>query len=202
MGDYEDGLLAAAIQSLSGPIYPISVAANLVPKAPGLYAVHAVPKTWAALGLDLRGTPLYVGKAENSLVSRDLRAHFALDPGSAPTTGSSTLRRSLAALLREPLSLRAVPRNRDRPERFDKFALESEAAELRLTDWMHAHLTLAFWPKPTGLRGKLKGMEARLLDHWDPPINIQGSPTKLPRLVDARTVMREEARDWALENGH
>ncbi|MGW3547006.1 GIY-YIG nuclease family protein [Janibacter hoylei] len=55
--------------------------------------------------------PLYIGKAERSLVSRDLQTHFT-----SGKTGQSSLRRSLAALLRVELDLTAQPRNPSRPD--------------------------------------------------------------------------------------
>lgn len=68
---------------------------------PGLYAVYASASTWHDLGLgkppDSR--PLYVGKAENTLAARDVEGHFGMAKRAAQSpTGSSTLRRSPAAL--------------------------------------------------------------------------------------------------------
>lgn len=80
-----------------------------VPARPGLYAIYGGAETWSELGLgdppDER--PLYVGKAEDSLVTRHVSTHFGND-----RTGSSTVRRSFAALLGKPLRLSALPRTR------------------------------------------------------------------------------------------
>lgn len=105
---------------LSGCGHEIGVAENHIPRAAGLYAVHADPETRKVLGLAEReaGVPLYVGKSEYDLLARDLNTHFAVGRGTKSTTGSSTVRRSLAALLREPLELRAVPRDKSKPNRF------------------------------------------------------------------------------------
>jgi hypothetical protein len=89
--------VAIALKALLGPGVPFAEAAARVPPRPGLYAIFAGPTAWIELGL---GTPpaqrpLYVGKAEQSLLGRDVRQHF-----SDGKTGSSTLRRSVAALLR------------------------------------------------------------------------------------------------------
>ena len=105
-------LASQAVDSLSGTHYAIADAIDQVPWKPGLYAVYADRETWEELNLEIReGGPLYVGKAEQSLQSRDIRTHFATGH-----TGSSTVRRSFAALLRNPLGLRGVPRNMERPE--------------------------------------------------------------------------------------
>ena len=75
---------------------PLAGAEDRVPGRPGLYAIYGDATTWEELGL---GQPsddraLYVGKAEDSLVSRDLKTHFG-----DGRTGQSTVRRSFAALL-------------------------------------------------------------------------------------------------------
>jgi hypothetical protein len=80
---------------------------------PGLYAFYASPSTWAELALSEPGDgrPLYVGKAESTLASRDVAGHFAIgERGIQSPTGSSTLRRSLAALLAPARRYRGVPR--------------------------------------------------------------------------------------------
>ncbi len=79
--------------------------------SPGLYALHTERSAWKELGLQPRdgGLPVYVGKAEGTLLERDIGTHFACGE-----TGRSTVRRSLAALLRERLDLRPVRRGDDR----------------------------------------------------------------------------------------
>lgn len=202
VADCGKDLLDEVIRFLSGNMYPIAGAGDFLSDSPGLYAIHASADVWKVLGLAHRaGLPLYVGKAEDSLIARDLKTHFAVDPEAAPKTGSSTVRRSFAALLREPLKLQGVPRNKLRPGYFANYGLESEA-DRRLTEWMQAHLVLACWPQPPGLKCKLADVEKAVLRKWDPPINLQNSPTKLPHLVAARAVMKIEAREWAPKIGH
>lgn len=113
-------LLDEALARLAETGYPISSAEKFVPDAPGLYAIHAPSEAWNVLELEQRDAvvPLYVGKAEESLLDRDLKTHFAIGPSAAAKTGSSTVRRSFAALLRQTLDLHARPRNLNRPERF------------------------------------------------------------------------------------
>jgi hypothetical protein len=64
---------------------------------------------------------------------------------------------------------------------------------------MQTNLLLACWPKPADM-DPLAVVEKQVLKRWDPPINLQNSPTELPRLVAARAVMTAEARTWAQEN--
>src|SRR5436190_432225 len=103
--------VAAAHAALQQP-GPLDGAEARVPNRPGLYAIYGDAMTWAELqlGAPPDGRPLYLGKAEDSLVTRDLRTHFG-----DGRTGQSTLRRSLAALLHDTLHLSGMPRNPDKP---------------------------------------------------------------------------------------
>jgi hypothetical protein len=167
-----------------------------VPERPGLYAICAGPETGQELGLgdppDER--PLYIGKAEDSLVSRDFATHFGNG-----RTGSSTVRRSFAALLREPLELAARPRNPERPERFANFELSHEHDE-RLTAWMRKKLELAVWPKPDDFEFALARLEIALLAQLLPPLNLKDVSTPWNAQVKrARAVMATQARTWRSE---
>lgn len=172
-----------------GQHFAIAEAPRLVPAAPGLYAVHADPNVWHELGLGepVDDRPLYIGKAERSLASRDLGTHF-----STGRTGSSTLRRSLAALLVDDLDLRAVPRNSDKPERFANFGLEL-AGDQRLTDWMVERLSLAIWPSPPTVR--LGEIETAVLQRLRPPLNLSSVSTSWTATVRSRRArLAEQAR--------
>ncbi|MBS2034650.1 hypothetical protein JST97_06675 [bacterium] len=158
---------------------------------PGLYAIYGPPEAWLSLGLgpppDSR--PLYVGKAEMSLVKRDVHQHFRTGK-----TGSSTLRRSLAALLRRHLDLKAQPRNPKKPDHFSSYGLLPEGDQ-RLTTWMLDNLRLALWLRPN--RDELRPIEQTVLQHWLPPLNGQGVKTPWSgQLSAARKSMADEARAW------
>lgn len=94
------GLLEQALEALSRPGRRADDKEHLKSNGPGLYAIHGAPAVWEQLGLGAPpdGRPLYVGKAEHSLVDRDVKQHFGTG-----RTGSSTLRRSVAGLLRAHL---------------------------------------------------------------------------------------------------
>lgn len=193
-------LAAAAVAALTGERWAITDAAQNVPAHPGLYAIYGDEQAWRDLQLEpAPEAPLYVGKAEDSLVSRDLNGHFATNPNSAPRTGGSTVRRSFAALLREALDLRAVPRNLAKPERFDKYSL-AEGGDARLNEWMHARLMLAVWPAPAGMAVPLGDVETAIIVRFTPPINLDKNPGKLARLSRARAAMAAEAAAWRPES--
>jgi hypothetical protein len=170
---------------------PIAEAEDDVPRRPGLYAIHAATDTWVELGLgeppDER--PLYVGKAEASLVARDIDTHFG-----DGRTGWWTVRRSLAALLREPLELEGRPRNPAKPERPAHYGLSPEHDE-KLTAWMRERLALAVWPKPEDCEIALGEIEAALLQKLKPPLNLTGVSTPWTAQVKAtRKVMADQVR--------
>ncbi|MBK9033447.1 MAG: hypothetical protein IPL61_19640 [Myxococcales bacterium] len=158
-----------------------------MPNAAGLYALHGSIETWQLLGLGAApdARPLYVGKAERSLASRDLQTHFRTG-----STGQSTVRRSFAALLRDELPLRAVPRNANRPDaKPTHFGLD-RAADARLTAWMLDRLELAVWAKPADC-AKLSVVESEVIRRWGPPLNIQGNVGSpwIAKIRKARQIM-------------
>ncbi|MEV8272305.1 GIY-YIG nuclease family protein [Microbacterium sp. NPDC077184] len=184
-----------AISSLSGIRYSITDAPRHVPEKPGLYAVYGDDQAWDELGLEPNlDSPLYVGKAEDSLARRELRGHFAAGGGRAQT-GSSTVRRSFAALLRNRLGLRGVPRNANNPGHFSNYGL-AEGGDAALSTWMHERLTIAVWPAPASLDVPLATVEREVIRHWTPPINIAENPSPAPGLSAARAAMAAEARAW------
>jgi hypothetical protein len=192
-------LAADAINALTRERWAITDAVRHVPPLPGLYAIYGDAQAWRDLDLDgPADQPLYVGKAESSLVSRDLNSHFATNPKTKPRTGGSTVRRSFAALLRDPLDLQAVPRTLANPERFANYSL-ANGGDARLTDWMHARLTLAVWPAPMGLTITLGDVETSVIVHFTPPINLDKNPRKLARLSSARAEMAAQASSWRPE---
>jgi hypothetical protein len=185
-----DHMIAAALESLAGIRHAHSDAVKLVPKEPGLYAFYGDERAWAELGLGpaFDGQPLYVGKAERSLNGRDVGTHFA-----AGKTGSSTVRRSLAALLADELALVAVPRNLAKPDGSANFGLEA-SSEGRLSGWMERRLSLATWSKPESVN--LDEVETAVLRRLQPPLNLDkvGEPRR--RLREARKRMADTARAW------
>jgi hypothetical protein len=165
-----------------------------VPSRPGLYSIHAEGPVWHELGIgdppDSR--PLYLGKAEDSLLTRDVMTHFG-----DGRTGQSTVRRSLAALLHDTHGFRGIPRNPRNPGYFSCFGL-CEAQESELGAWMHERLKLAIWPKPSGCPYALKSIETAILVRLGPPLNLQDVVTPWTTQVRAaRAVMAAEARAWA-----
>jgi hypothetical protein len=165
-----------------------------LPDRPGLYAIHADAAVWKELqlGPPPDDRPLYVGKSESSLHGRDLRTHFA-----DGRTGSSTLRRSFAALLHDTLNLRGIPRNTADPGYYQNYGL-SPADDAKLTAWMRRNIRLSVWPSPDGV--VLTDLERQVLAALKPPLNLKDAVTPWSNFVAARRrVLAKEAASWANE---
>lgn len=187
-----DAVISGALESLAGLRNRHREAVKLVPNKPGLYAFYGDDEAWSQLELRpaLDAQPLYVGKAERSLNGRDVGTHFAVGK-----TGSSTVRRSLAALLVDSLALVAAPRNPAKPDGSANFGLDAKS-EVRLSEWMTQRLSLATWTKPDDV--SLDEMETQVLRRLRPPLNLDKVGEPRERLRQARKRMAEAARAWSL----
>jgi hypothetical protein len=180
--------LEDALRALGGPVLTFSEAQGLTPRKAGLYAFYGDEAAWADLGLMavFSEQPLYVGKAERSLNGRDVRTHFA-----SGKTGSSTVRRSLAALLADSLDLVPVPRNLSKSDGSANFGLTPESDD-RLSQWMAERLRLATWVKPEGV--DLNEVETAVALQFRPPLNLDKVGEPRARLREARKRMADTAR--------
>ena len=132
--------------------------ADLAPAIPlpGLYALFL---NRGVLGQILPGEDglLYIGMTDSSLEERNHLWHGS--------SGFSTLRRSLGAILRVELDLVPIPRSQGSSA--DKFKFTPDG-ELRLTKWMMAHLDYAF----VTLARDRPQLEKRLILDQRPPLNL------------------------------
>jgi len=136
----------------------------------GVYAFFLQPR---GLLLPIQPGPervLYVGVTKDGL---EVRNHFEIN------TGFSTLRRSLGAILRRELALRAVPRSggaKPNPSHY-MFAFDGEEIVSR---WMRANLLASFVP----IEGQdMEKLEAQLITDLQPPLNLTGWPNPQRALI-------------------
>lgn len=163
-----------------------------MPDAAGLYAIHGSDGVWEMLnaGEPVAHLPLYVGKAGDSLITRDLRTHFGNG-----RTGSATVRRIFAALLRVDLGVSGMQRNPSKPGHFSNYGL-SPSDDQRLTDWIRAHLEIAVWV--TDRSRQLRRLERCALRRLNPLLTIEGVVYRWKALVrSGRAVMAAEAGAWS-----
>lgn len=129
---------------------------------PGIYALFLTPGTALPDVATETSGLLYIGMTESSLVERNHLAHKA--------SGFSSPRRSLGALLKQKLDLRAVPRSLGlSASNISNFSFMPEG-ESRLTDWMMAHLSYGF----ATIQHDVKRVEGRLIAERRPPLNLKG----------------------------
>ncbi|MCL1816709.1 MAG: hypothetical protein FWG43_03805 [Clostridiales bacterium] len=127
---------------------------------------------------------VYIGKSKP-----DSSRHFI-----SGSTGTSTIRRSLAALLSPQLGLIPIPRSSDEADndRFDNYMLNPESED-KLTKWMRGKFTAAFYEIPENLAdATLKAM----VQYNVPMFNFQNNPENKygAEIKKYRRRLAEEAR--------
>ena len=107
---------------------------------------------------------IFVGKAKS-----DSSRHFQ-----SGTTGASTLRRSLGALLQNQLELIPIPRSQDKADndRYDNYAFD-EASEVKLTNWILENFQVAFLPYD---KENIDDLRKALIEYNIPIFNFQNNP--------------------------
>lgn len=155
-----------------------------IPPDPGLYIVFSDIELPGLTWTPTSGA-LYVGKADDGLRRRIGREHGG-------DTGRSTLRRSLAGLLKNDLRLVTrcrTTRGGPKPINFNNFWLEPDG-DGRLSDWMAAHLTVTVLPG-----AEAPGQEDALISELEPPLNLRGWDNPWRQVVSAaRANCAAEAR--------
>jgi hypothetical protein len=155
------------------------------PHAPGVYAWFLdTPAALPAFPHE-PADAIYVGIASD-LARRGEENHFRTG-----ASGFSTLRRSLGALLKDELRLRAQPRSAGKSEQNYRCYRFDDAGERRLTDWMNNHLRIGVAEHPDP-----KLIEVTLIGIARPPLNLTGWPNPHAHaLRAARKRCADEARE-------
>jgi hypothetical protein len=119
------------------------------------------------------------------LSNRTIQQHF-----STGKTGSSTLRRTVGAILKVKLSLEAIPRSYGRKEKdFCNYRFEN-SGEVEITEWMHTHLKVAVHSSIN-----YKNLENLLVQELQPRFNLtKCSNPNRKLLMDLRKLCANEAR--------
>jgi hypothetical protein len=149
---------------------------------PGVYALFLNSRA-ALPGLAVDSDLLYVGMTESSL---EVRNHF-----SHSHSGFSSPRRTLGALLRVNLNLKAIPRAPGPSLSNVKNYRFSDNGEKRLTTWMDSYLTYGLCPVEVDVRK----IEGHLIKELRPPRNL--TKWRNPQARQLRA-LRSGCRDEAL----
>jgi hypothetical protein len=160
------------------------------PKEPGIYAFKLA--TNSNLGdFGKGGQIIYIGIAKQSLHDRDFNQHFK-----SGKTGSSTLRRSIGAILKTKLKLTAIPRGGENDsKRYDNYKFIEEEP---LTNWMIENLEIGYWtPKKPISYKELRDIEKEITIHLKPTLDLDIRTKRLnplaKKLDEYRTICKKQA---------
>jgi hypothetical protein len=158
------------IKNLQEELTPFKAISKFSDK-PGIYAVVFIgdifPLESARNSVQFEQI-IYIGKTEDSQLVRDFNTHFKNGK-----SGSSTLRRTIGAILLNRLALRPVPRSytEKNERRFTNYRFDAESEE-KITHWMNVNLALAYW-EYSGNVSELKGIEDKIIDTLKPILNLK-----------------------------
>lgn len=127
---------------------------------------------------------VYVGIAKDSLHDRDFNQHFKTGK-----TGSSTLRRSIGAILKTNLNLVATPRGGSNDtKRFDNYTFKNDQL---LTHWMAANLLIGYWVPNTILTySELRKIEKDVTIDLKPTLDLDIRTRRFNVLADKLIALR------------
>jgi hypothetical protein len=156
---------------------------------PGIYALFFTGKSFPLKNCQPKSDEvIYIGKTESSQKSRDRDTHFKTGK-----TGSSTLRRSFGAMLREELNLMPIPRNDSdfKKGRTSHFKFD-QASEEKLTEWMQDNLALSFYPFSKLLK-EIDELESQLISALVPLLNIDRKNSANPHKLAIQGLRKESS---------
>lgn len=132
---------------------------------------------------------IYIGKTEKSQISRHLKTHFE-----SGKSGSSTVRRTLGAILRVQLEIKPMPRSftEQGTKRFTNYKFDDDG-EKELTKWMEDNLSLSYWKLDKS--SDLGKVEKKIIKLACPILNLQNNPDSEWKSEIKR--LRKDCRDLA-----
>lgn len=160
------------------------------PSIPGVYAIFL--KECVDFPIDIKRLDrlIYLGKSDD-LHKREFKQHF-----NSKNTGSSTVRRSLGALLKNNLNLYSKPRGKGLSDKDCQNYCFEDDGELRLTNWMEQNLEVSVCP----VKDNVRRTEAKLISELQPILCLQdcnnGQKKHIKRL---RKLCADEARSKMLK---
>ncbi len=168
---------------------------KVYPNTPGLYA-FSLAKGASLKKFGDSGRIIYVGKAEDSLKKRDFDTHF-----NDKRTGSSTLRRSIGAILKIKLKAIAFSRNGTvvKPN-IDNYKFNTKA-EQKLSQWMKDNLLIGYWEYNTAAEKEtLRDIEEQLIIALKPTLDLDKRTVKYNKHAPALKILRQACKDEATQN--
>jgi hypothetical protein len=160
------------------------------PTESGIYAFFLADNS-NLLDFGKSGQIIYIGIAKESLHDRDFNQHFKTGK-----TGSSTLRRSIGAVLKTKLKLTAIPRGGENDtKRFDNYKFVEEQT---LTDWMKANLQIGYWVSDNPISyEQLRATEKQITIELKPTLDLDIRTRRFNPLADKLDKLRNICRTEA-----
>jgi hypothetical protein len=165
------------------------------PNKPGLYAFSS-SKNAKLKEYGKAGQIIYVGKAEDSLKQRDLNTHFK-----DGRTGSSTLRRSIGAILKAELKAKAFSRNGTLASpNIDNYKFDN-ISEAKLSKWMKDNLLVGYWVYQAEREAEtLRAIEEQLIIALKPTLDLDKRTRHFNKYAPALTTLRNKCKEEARQN--
>lgn len=169
--------------SIQTPIKEVSIFSAL----PGIYALSFIGKSFPLEDFVLPNNKIiYIGKTESSQQSRDANTHFK-----SGKTGSSTVRKSIGALLSQsekiiPIirSLTDIEKGRRSHYKFD------DTSEEKVTQWMLDNLAVSFYEYPAS-KQEINQLETQLITLLKPVLNIDAKNSMNPDLARIKALRKK-----------
>jgi len=158
---------------------------DIYPEFPGIYCFF-LSESSELKEFGKGGQVMYIGIAKKKLKERDLKQHFKTGK-----TGASTLRRSIGAILKEDLRLKAIPRGKSNDtNRIDNYKFDLPEDE-ELTNWMKANLETGYWVDENGIGyTDLRELEKQLIIKLKPTLDLDNRTRRYNPLAEKLTCLR------------
>ncbi len=164
-------------------------------KLPGIYAFFFIGNGFPLFGeVVSKHQIVYIGKTESSQEQRDAKTHFT-----SGKTGSSTVRKSIGALLCSQKQLNPIPRNTSdySKGRFSHFKFDFESENI-ITEWMKNNLAVSFYEYPES-KQLIDALETKIIHNLKPILNIDYKNPDNPHKEKIKA-LRKECAKMAFKN--
>jgi excinuclease UvrABC nuclease subunit len=154
------------------------------PKTSGIYVMYAKNNIIFDFITINKGEIIYIGKSESSLSDRKTKQHF-----SSESTGRSTVRRSLGAILKKEFDIKCFLRGKGKSKNDSNCYIFDKESEIRLTNWMNENISMSFF-----VTNNPEEIEVRLIAKYNPILNLKEAEHNfITHIKDLRTKCKDEA---------
>ncbi len=137
-------------------------------KLPGIYAFFFIGTNFPLSDFVIpKHKIVYIGKTESSQQARNCNVHFK-----SGKTGSSTVRKSIGALLSQTINIKPIIRSLSdvNNNRISHYKFDDQSEDI-VTQWMFENLSVAFYEYPKSKK-EIDTLETLLINDICPVLNI------------------------------